>query len=50
MPDHEKMYHLLFNAVIDSLCHMEDMNFGTAAEILKQAQIACEEIYMEAKE
>ena len=44
--DYEKMYYLLFNAVTDSLRQMEAMNFGTAAEILKQAQIRCEEIYM----
>lgn len=50
MADYEKMYHLLFNAVTDSLCHIEDMNFGTAAEILKQAQIDCEEMYMETAE
>jgi len=47
MPDYEKMYYLLFNAVTDSLRRMEQMNFGTATEILKKAQIDCEEMYME---
>ena len=46
MADYEKMYHLLFNAVTDSLRQMEAMNFGTAAEILKQAQMRCEEMYI----
>ena len=46
MPDYEKLYHLLFNAVTDSLRQMEAMNFGAAAEMLKQAQMDCEEIYM----
>lgn len=46
MPDYEKMYHLLFNAVTDSLRQLEAMNFGVAAEILKQAQMDCEEVYM----
>ena len=50
MADYEKMYYLLFNAVTDSLRQMEAMNFGTAAEILKQAQMECEEMYMEAAE
>lgn len=50
MPDYEKMYHLLFNAVTDSLRQMEAMNFGTAAGLLKQAQTDCEEIYVEAAE
>lgn len=50
MPDYEKMYYLLFNAVTDSLRQMETMNFGTAAEILKQAQIRCEEMYIGERE
>ena len=50
MADYEKMYHLLFNAVTDSLRQMETMNFGTAAEILKQAQMRCEEMYIGERE
>lgn len=47
MPDYEKMYCVLFNAVTDALHQMEEMNFGTAATLLKLAQATCEEVYME---
>lgn len=46
MPDYQKLYTLLFNAVTDALEDMARMNFGAAAERLKAAQQAAEEKYM----
>ena len=30
MPDYEKMYHLLFNAITDALEQIESQNYGNA--------------------
>lgn len=44
MPDYQKMYLYLFNAVTDAL---EIMNKGSeSAEMLRHAQRECEEIYI----
>lgn len=48
MPDYEKMYHALFNAITDALAAMENQDPGTAVRLLKQAQIHCEELYISA--
>ena len=48
--DYQKLYHILFNAVTDSLESMAAQNFGQAADRLRQAQQACEELYMEGEE
>ena len=50
MPDYEAMYFRLFNRVTDALAEMEKLNFGTAAEILKAAQQAGEDSYVEGVE
>ncbi len=47
MPDYEKMYHLLFNAITDALEQMEKQNLGSAKDLLTTAQQKTEEIYME---
>ena len=50
MEIYKKMYFHLFNAVTDALAQMERQNFGAAAELLVQAQQACEEIYLDAED
>ena len=47
MPEYEKMYLKLFNAVTDALAALEEKNFGTAAELLRRGQETCEELYMD---
>ena len=49
MPDYEKMYHLLFNAITDALEQIEQQNFGSAKDLLIAAQQEAEEIYMSAE-
>ena len=49
MPDYEKMYHLLFNAITDALEQIEQQNFGSAKDLLIAAQQKTEEIYMSAE-
>ena len=50
MEIYKKMYFHLFNAVTDALAALEQQNFGAAAELLVQAQQACEEIYLDAED
>ena len=40
--DYQKLYHILFNAVTDSLENMAEQNFGQAAACLRQAQQTAE--------
>ena len=47
MPDYQKLYTLLFNAVTDTLEDMERMDFGSAKARLIAAQQKAEEAYME---
>ena len=47
MPDYQKLYTILFNAITDALEEMEKQNYGLAAEGLKAAQQTTEERYME---
>ena len=49
MPDYEKMYHLLFNAITDALEQIESQNYGNAKTQLISAQQKAEEIYITAK-
>lgn len=49
MPDYEKMYHLLFNAITDALEQIEQQNFGSAKDLLITAQQQAEEIYITAE-
>ena len=47
---YKKMHFHLFNAVTDALTALERQNFGAAVEILRQAQIDSEEIYLDAED
>lgn len=47
MPDYQKLYTILFNAITDALEDMGKQNYGLAAEGLKAAQQTTEELYME---
>ena len=33
MPDYEKMYHLLFNAITDALTQLEAQNYGDVKDV-----------------
>ena len=46
MPEYEKLYHLLFNAITDALEEIENQNYGEAAELLRKAQSDAEEVYI----
>ena len=50
MPDFEKMYFLLFNAITDALNALQTPNVGLAALILQRAQAQTEELYIESGE
>ena len=50
MEIYRKMYLRLFNGVTDALVAMEQQNFGTAADMLRQAQVDSEELYLDAEE
>lgn len=46
---YQNLYHQMFNAVTDALEELEKLNIGRAKEILKAAQIAAEETYLDAE-
>lgn len=46
MPDYQKMYFHLFNAITDALVQLEQQNYGLAAERLKAAQVDGENAYL----
>ena len=48
MPDYEKLYHILFNAITDALKEISDRNYGEAEALLESAQRETEEKYMAA--
>ena len=48
MPDYQKMYFQLFNAITDALENLEQQNYGLSAECLKAAQVNGENAYLEA--
>ena len=50
MPDYEKLYSALFNAITDALAQLEEQNYGISAEILRRAQREAEERYSTAGE
>ena len=50
MVNYQKLYTLMFNAATDVLEAMEQQNYGQAGDILRRAQIAAEERYMEDEE
>ena len=47
MPDYQKLYSLLFNAITDALEQLSEQNYGTARELLVHAQQQTEEQYMD---
>ena len=47
MPDYEKLYHLLFNAVTDALEQIEQLHYQAAVKLLMDAQRETEELYIE---
>ncbi len=49
MPDYEKLYAGLFNAVTDALEAMSRFDLGVAADILRRAQQDAEERYITAE-
>ena len=46
MPDYQKMYFTLFNAITDAVESMKQQNYGEAKKILILAQQEAEEIYI----
>ena len=46
MPDYKKMYFKLFNSLTDVIEELEKHNYGKAGEILRNAQRATEEDYI----
>lgn len=49
MPDYQKMYTTLFNAITDALEEMQKQNIGLAQERLIAAQQLAEDIYIGAE-
>lgn len=49
MPDYQKMYSALFNAITDALEQLQAQNIGLARELLMAAQLKTEELYIEAE-
>ena len=45
--EYQQIYALLFNAVTDALAQLDRQNYGTAREILIQAQQKAEALYLE---
>ena len=50
MPDYQKLYTLLFNAVTDAVEELEVLNVGRAKNLLIAAQRQAEEQYLESEE
>ena len=50
MPEYKSMYLLLFNRVTDALGEIERGNMERARELLQQAQLETEELYISAPE
>ena len=48
MPDYQKMYTTLFNAITDALEEIQKQNIGLAQERLIAAQQLAEDIYISA--
>ncbi len=47
MTNYRRMYLHLFNAVSDALEDLEHSSAGSAIQRLKDAQLVCEEIYLD---
>lgn len=50
MPDYQKMYTMLFNAVTDAVESIQQHNAAMAEKLLIQAQQETEELYIRAEE
>lgn len=50
MPDYQKMYTILFNAVTDAIESIQHHNAALAEKILIQAQQETEELYINGEE
>lgn len=50
MPDYEKMYKIIFNAVTDAIDMIDELEIKEAKEILKASQIKTEELYIDSEE
>lgn len=48
MPDYQKLYIMLFQAITAALTHLQEQNYGTAAQTLMRAQQNAEEFYINA--
>lgn len=46
MPDYQKMYTILFNAISNGLEELDNLNIGLAKKLFREAQSRTEEIYM----
>ena len=46
MPNYQKMYSTLFNAITDAIESIRQDNYGEAKEILIKAQQETEELYI----
>ena len=49
MPDYQKMYTTLFNAITDAIEKIQQRNCAAAEKILIQAQQETEELYISAE-
>ena len=47
MPDYQKLYSILFNAITDTLEDLRKQNYGMASERLMHAQLTTETLYIE---
>lgn len=47
---YKQLYHIIFNAMTDTIEALEAQNYGHAAEIMKQAQQEAEKRFLEAEE
>lgn len=48
--DYKKLYFYLFNQITDALEELEHDKYMNCIEILKEAQIYCEELYISSTE
>ena len=46
MQTYEELYHLMFNAATDAKQKLDECNYGTAKDILIDAQRLAEELYI----
>lgn len=49
MPDYQKLYTTLFNAITDALEQIDQLEIARAKQLLMQAQQETEQLYMDAE-